>query len=228
MHTYQKFEFTFFFRISDRPESSLTVASECSSTISSEEEAETGGPSVPSGSNPNPKPVVPERSPPKAPPSPTNSSISDDDLDGDTWNTPTNQSTPIKDLSQSGVNTPASMETVKSEEMPKKGNGGRLANLLNTMKIPKFKLKNSSSKSASEPSSLENTPAKRPPQPQPRPGTFSRSNSNMSSDAGAGSSFVRNTKVSRFFSLECNQGLLCSGNADECQSHGASRASKKS
>jgi len=72
----------------DRPESSLTVASECSSTISSEGEA--GAASKEGGKDP------PE-GPPKAPPSPTNSSISDDeDVDGgDTWNTPTNQSTPI-------------------------------------------------------------------------------------------------------------------------------------
>ena len=44
--------------------------------------------------------------PPKAPPSPTNSSISDDDEDvdgGDTWNTPTNQSTPIKDLNSTSA-----------------------------------------------------------------------------------------------------------------------------
>lgn len=173
----------------DRPESSLTVASECSSTISSEGEA--GAASKEGGKDP------PE-GPPKAPPSPTNSSISDDeDVDGgDTWNTPTNQSTPIKDLNTtseaaSAGSTSSSATAVKVEE--KKSNGGRFASLFNNMKIPKFRLK-SNKDSGSEPSSLETTPVKSSLKEKP---TFSRSNSAMSTDlssGGAGGSFVRNTK----------------------------------
>ena len=184
----------FFFRllfVTDRPESSLTVASECSSTISSEGEAVAA--SKEEGNDP------PE-GPPKAPPSPTNSSISDDeDVDGgDTWNTPTNQSTPIKDLNSTSEaaragSTSSSATAVKVED--KKSNGGRFASLFNNMKIPKFRLK-SNKDSGSEPSSLETTPVKSSLKEKP---TFSRSNSAMSTDlssGGAGGSFVRNTKVS--------------------------------
>ena len=170
------------------------MASECSSTISSEGEAvvasKEGGNEPPEG-------------PPKAPPSPTNSSISDDeDVDGgDTWNTPTNQSTPIKDLNSTSEaaratgSTSSSFATaVKVED--KKSNGGRFASLFNNMKIPKFRLK-SNKDSGSEPSSLETTPVKSSLKEKP---TFSRSNSAMSTDlssgGGAGGSFVRNTKVS--------------------------------
>ena len=191
-----KSDSNFFFRllfVTDRPESSLTVASECSSTISSEGEA--GAVSKEGGSDP------PE-GPPKAPPSPTNSSISDDeDVDGgDTWNTPTNQSTPIKDLNSTSeaaragsTSSSSSATAVKVED--KKSNGGRFASLFNNMKIPKFRLK-SNKDSGSEPSSLETTPVKSSLKEKP---TFSRSNSAMSTDlssGGAGGSFVRNTKVS--------------------------------
>ena len=172
------------------------MASECSSTISSEGEA--GAASKEGGKDP------PE-GPPKAPPSPTNSSISDDeDVDGgDTWNTPTNQSTPIKDLNTtseaaSAGSTSSSATAVKVEE--KKSNGGRFASLFNNMKIPKFRLK-SNKDSGSEPSSLETTPVKSSLKEKP---TFSRSNSAMSTDlssGGAGGSFVRNTKVS----YSCNK-----------------------
>ena len=169
----------------DRPESSLTVASECSSTISSEEEAVVA----------SKEQLAP---PPKAPPSPTNSSISDDDEDvdgGDTWNTPTNQSTPIKDLNSTSAeagNAGASATAAVKTEEKKTNAGGRLASLFNTIKIPKFRLKSNGS---SEPSSLETTPVKSGGLKE-KP-TFSRSNS-MSSDAAGvgGGSFVRNTKVS--------------------------------
>ena len=106
--------------LTDRPESSLTVASECSSTISSEDGAKK-------------KPEVIEQ-PADRPDSP-NSSISDDEDSGeggDTWATPTNQSTPSK-------------ESEKTPEKPK----NRLANLFNHMKIPKFKSKNHSSEPSS-------------------------------------------------------------------------------
>ena len=88
------------------------------------------------------------------------------------------------------------MNTKLEETSNKKGNGGRLASLFNTIKIPKFRLKSNGN---SEPSSLENTPVKSSLKEKP---TFSRSNSAMSSDGtpggAAGGSFVRNTKVSSF------------------------------
>ena len=127
------------FDLSDRPESSLTVASECSSTISSEDGAA------------KKKPEVIEQ-PADRPASP-NSSISDDEDSGeggDTWATPTNQSTPSK-------------ESEKTPEKPAK-NRQILANLFNHMKIPKFNKKNHSS----EPNSLEATPTKKAQQATPR------------------------------------------------------------
>lgn len=182
--------YTFFTNL-DRPESSLTVASECSSTISSEEEV-----AVASKSH--------EKVSGKSPPSPTNSSISDDEDDsgggGDTWNTPTNQSTPIKDLNNEHLASTASKssltskpEASKSEDQKKvtASTGNRLSSLF---KIPKFKLKGSAASnagaSASEPNSLEATPSKANNSQRP---AFSRSNS-MSSESGISSSFVRNNK----------------------------------
>ena len=95
------------------------MASECSSTISSEEGAK--------------KPLEVAEQPADRPDSP-NSSISDDESGegGNTWATPTNQSTPSKE----SENTP---------EKPK----NRLANLFNHMKIPKFRGKNHSSEPSS-------------------------------------------------------------------------------
>ena len=93
------------------------MASECSSTISSEEEA-----------------AKKEAEKVQRPVSP-NSSISEDEDSGeggDTWATPTNQSTPSKES-----------ETEKSGDNTKSKN--RLANLFNHMKIPKFKMKNHNS-----------------------------------------------------------------------------------
>ena len=94
------------------------MASECSSTISSEEEA-----------------AKKEAEKVQRPVSP-NSSISEDEDSGeggDTWATPTNQSTPSKES-----------ETEKSGDTNTKSKN-RLANLFNHMKIPKFKMKNHNS-----------------------------------------------------------------------------------
>ena len=156
------------FALSDRPESSLTVASECSSTISSEEEAAKKA-----------EEAVKEVEPRPASP---NSSISEDEDSGeggDTWATPTNQSTPSKDSETNEKNTLATSAGNSTKN--------RLANLFNHMKIPKFKMKNHNS----EPPSLETTPKKAA---TPR---FNRSNSMSSEASGAtNQAFTRNTKVS--------------------------------
>jgi hypothetical protein len=171
----------------DRPESSLTVASECSSTISSEEDEKavitTEAEVILAASIEVDKPAEEDAEIEVPPQSPTTSSISGESgTGGDTWNTPTNQSTPVKTLPD-------------NTEDQKKTTGGRLANLFNAMKIPKFKLKKPGS-SSSEPSSLETTPSKITPQSEPKRPAFARSSS-VSSDKGGlmgdGSGFVRNT-----------------------------------
>ena len=110
----------------ERPESSLTVASECSSTISSEEEAANGLEVVKVEAGAKIEDEI------KPPVSPTNSVISEDE-----WN---DQSTPTNSLKTASTAEAAKVDT------PTKSS--RFANFL---KIPKFKLKKEPEASVKQP-----------------------------------------------------------------------------
>ena len=145
----------------DRPLSSLTVASECSSTISSEEEEhknieikhamEVNLVQSPTSPPPPPLPqsndtkedlaLVNQLDLPPPPMSPTNSSISED---GDTWQTPTNKLSITDDPELNGSEM-ANQDEIKSSKTGDKSssnNNGRLGRFFNSIN-KKFKPKDS-------------------------------------------------------------------------------------
>ena len=157
----------------ERPLSSLTAASECSSTISSEDEADEKQDSDEVISPPPPPPITDgvgiqdDTQFPPPPISPTDSSISGD---GDTWQTPTNNESP------------------KSNPSTKSG-GVKFGNLFTNMKIPKFKFKrNSESISLSSEESKPTSPVKKVDQTPPEQKKPERSASRQSSFSGVTSS----------------------------------------
>ena len=145
----------------DRPLSSLTVASECSSTISSEEEEhknieikhamEANVDRTTSSPPPPPLPqtnnqkedlvLVNQLDLPPPPMSPTNSSISED---GDTWQTPTNKLSITDDAEVKAIEI-TNQEEVKLNKTGDKSstsNNGRLGRFFNSLN-KKFKPKDS-------------------------------------------------------------------------------------
>jgi len=146
----------------DRPLSSLTVASECSSTISSEEEEHKNVEiknameiSIDRSGHSPPPPPLPQMSDlkedltlvnqldlPPPPVSPTNSSISSED--GDTWQTPTNKLSITDDPELKGSDL-LNQEEIKSSKVHDKNGGssnGRLGRFFNSIN-KKFKAKDS-------------------------------------------------------------------------------------
>ena len=143
----------------DRPLSSLTVASECSSTISSEEEEHKNveiknamAVSVDTNGHSPPPPPLPKMGDlkedltlinqldlPPPPMSPTNSSISED---GDTWHTPTNKLSITDDPELKAIISLDQEETssIKTGDKNVGSNTGRIGRFFNSIN-KKFKAK---------------------------------------------------------------------------------------